>query len=58
VSDWGTGDDAALIRLPTAALNSAPLLSVHSLDYFRSFLSDPFVLGKIAAVHALSGESY
>jgi uncharacterized membrane protein len=51
------GDDAALIRLPTPAQESTtPLLSVHSLDYFRSFLSDPFVLGKIAAVHALSGE--
>lgn len=48
------GDDAALVRLPFS--NAAtPILSVHSIDYFRSFLSDPFILGKIAAVHALSG---
>lgn len=29
-------------------------VSVHTVDYFRAFVSDPFELGRIAAVHALS----
>jgi selenide,water dikinase len=43
------GDDAALILPP-----SPPAYSVHTLDYFRSFLSDPYLFGQIAANHALS----
>ena len=44
------GDDAALVRLP----NKPNMLLVHTLDYFRSFVSDPFVFGRIAANHSLS----
>ncbi|MDX2504448.1 MAG: selenide, water dikinase SelD [Gammaproteobacteria bacterium] len=40
-------DDAAVIEMP------AGQLLVQSLDYFKSFINDPYLLGKIAANHAL-----
>lgn len=44
-----TGDDSALVKAP-----SGGELLVHTIDYFRSFLSDPYIFGKVAAIHALS----
>jgi len=41
-------DDAAIVPI----LGSGAM--IHTIDYFRSFVSDPFVFGKVAAVHALS----
>jgi len=43
------GDDAALVLPP-----ASPALLVHTLDYFRSFIGDPFIMGQIAVNHALS----
>ena len=43
-------DDAAVIMLPEKGGGAM----VHTIDFFRSFISDPFIFGKIAAVHALS----
>jgi selenide,water dikinase len=45
----GTGDDAALLLPPPQGM-----LLVQTIDYFRSFISDPYMLGRVAAVHALS----
>ena len=42
-------DDAALILPPPP-----PAYLVHTIDYFRSFVSDPYLFGQIAANHALS----
>lgn len=40
-------DDAAVIEVPQGQL------LVQSLDYFKTFINDPYLLGKIAANHAL-----
>jgi len=40
-------DDAAVVRLPEGRV------AVHTVDHFRALLDDPFVFGRVTAVHAL-----
>ena len=42
------GDDAAVVRPPPPGYSA-----VHTVDFFRAFISDPYVFGRVAAVHAL-----
>ena len=45
----GSGDDCAVVKIPETGS-----YMVHTIDYFRSFISDPYLMGQIAANHALS----
>ena len=40
-------DDAAVVRVPRG------YAMVHSVDFFRAFIDDPYIFGKVAANHAL-----
>lgn len=43
-----TPDDAAVVQVPPGQL------MVHTIDYFRSLISDPYIFGKISTNHCLS----
>ncbi|MDA7977243.1 MAG: selenide, water dikinase SelD [Pirellulales bacterium] len=57
------GDDAAVFRLPTTDQAGAQqssqsddneLVEVQTVDYFKSFLNDPYLFGRMAALNAAS----
>jgi len=47
----GAGDDAAVVDFVE---EKTRISTVQTLDFFRSFLDDPFLFGQVAAYHAIS----
>jgi selenide,water dikinase len=43
-----TPDDAAVVQVPSGQL------MVHTIDYFRSLINDPYIFGQISTNHCLS----
>jgi selenide,water dikinase len=43
-------EDAAVLRIP----GNADTVEVQTVDYFKAFVNDPHVFGKVAALHSLS----
>jgi selenide,water dikinase len=51
-----SGEDAAVHRVRAELFGIAPeqLVEVQTVDYFRAFLDDPYLFGRIAALHSVS----
>lgn len=43
-------EDAAVLRIP----GNADTVEVQTVDYFKAFINDPYIFGKVAALHSLS----
>ncbi len=53
---WGldSPDDAAALRISDTTASGQSQLLLQSVDHFRAFIDEPYLLGQIAAQHALS----
>jgi selenide,water dikinase len=52
----GAGEDAAVHRVRPELFGTQPekLVEVQTVDYFKAFVDDPFLFGRIAAINAVS----
>ncbi|CAK9089316.1 unnamed protein product [Durusdinium trenchii] len=48
----GAGDDAAVVDFAASA--SRVVSTVQTIDFFRTFIDDPYLMGQVSAYHALS----